>query len=184
MKYDHMMIDLETLGTSTNAMVVTVAAVVFNVDPAGIEFGPGIDMSVDIERAAKDGAVINVDTVTWWLTQSEEAREALVAKLVKGDLETAVLHELSLLYAEYTHPLTQVWSLPAAFDLRLLREMAARHDMALPWPHWQERCLRTAAAMHPRGKELRVKPELAHDAMSDAVAQARWLGRLMVGRGV
>ena len=40
------------------------------------------------------------------------------------------------------------------------------------WPHWGNRCLRTLLAMHPVD---RVKPEVPHVALSDAIAQARTL---------
>ena len=179
-RWPDLMIDIETMGKGTNALILSIGVVAFDRD--GTALGPDLHLHIDAEQAVRGGAVIDISTVLWWLQQTYDARAALVGGQVCAMHESKVLTSLHDWFKVYMDPDARVWALPPLFDLRLIHEMAARRLLPLPWKHWRERCLRTVADEHPRGAELRVRPELAHDALSDAVAQAQWVMALRANK--
>lgn len=169
------MIDIETLGKSTNALALSLAAVCF--DPDSNHVGPTFHMHIDAEMAVRNGARMDVSTVLWWMRQSEEARKAIGEGQHDSVPEALVLSMLSSWFHTHTIGPVEVWALPPQFDLRIIREMAERNGgMDLPWQHWKECCLRTTAGeLHGGAASIRPRPRLAHDALEDAIAQAMWL---------
>lgn len=172
-RWPDLMIDIETMGKGANALILSIGAVAFDRD--GTALGPSLPWHIDAEQAVRGGAVVDISTVLWWMQQSGAARAALVGGQANAMHEGKVLVSLHDWFKVHMDPDARVWALPPVFDLRIIHEMAARRLLPLPWKHWRERCLRTAADEHRRGAELRVRPELAHDALSDAVAQAQWV---------
>lgn len=65
-----------------------------------------------------------------------------------------------------------MWANSPAFDLVMLRNAFNKHHVDAPWGFWIERDFRTFLSMTNAD---RVKPEVAHDALSDAKAQAQTL---------
>src|SRR5262245_59102066 len=73
----HAMIDLETLGTGKDGLILSMGAVAFN--PLGDGFvGAPFKHNVAIQSALDGGATVQAETIRWWLEQSEEARVALM----------------------------------------------------------------------------------------------------------
>ncbi|EFO2618384.1 exonuclease, partial [Escherichia coli] len=77
----HLMIDLETMGTNTNAPIVVIGAVFF--DPQTGEIGPVFYIVISLTDAMNTGAVPDGGTIKWWLKQSSEARAAILTGQVK-----------------------------------------------------------------------------------------------------
>ncbi|HAN6200867.1 TPA: exonuclease, partial [Escherichia coli] len=77
----HLMIDLETMGTNTNAPIVVIGAVFF--DPQTGEIGPVFYIVISLTDAMNTGAVPDGGTIEWWLKQSSEARAAILTDQVK-----------------------------------------------------------------------------------------------------
>jgi Mesyanzhinovviridae exonuclease len=81
MAKNHVMLDLETLGTEAGCVVVAIGAVAF--DPMGAYVHPP-DMTnlqsdefyavIDIQSCLDAGLRINGNTLYWWLQQSPDAR--------------------------------------------------------------------------------------------------------------
>lgn len=173
--YTDLMVDLETLGTTPDAPILSIGAVLFSSQHGMTGNEPKFHVGINLDDQLKRGAVPDASTMMWWLEQSAEARAELLR------MQRAARH-----FAEAVGALDRfvgtinvavhdikVWSLPASFDLTILRRAGHRYGSVMPWDHWNERCLRTLGDEFP--KNLRPKPELAHDALSDAVAQAHWL---------
>lgn len=68
---NHVMLDLETLGTEHDAMIISIGAVAFRFDDVPILADRFFYTAVDIERSSGS---ISPSTVNWWLKQSDEAR--------------------------------------------------------------------------------------------------------------
>jgi exodeoxyribonuclease VIII len=68
----HIMLDIETLGTSTNAPVISIGAVAFY--PHDLSIGQAKQWNInDIEHQIKLGRAFDFATIKWWLNQSKEA---------------------------------------------------------------------------------------------------------------
>lgn len=169
---NHFMIDIETLGTAPGSVITSIGAVRF--DPDGDTLGSSMQVHVRAESCVQSGMQIDAGTVLWWLGQSDIAREAFV----HGQRATAVVlpQALALLY-EWLHTSAGepvVWGNGATFDIVMLEDAYRRCHMTPRWKYRNVRCYRTVLAEFGIESDW-VKPEVAHDALSDAVAQAKTL---------
>jgi len=159
----NVMLDLETLGTRPGSVIVSIGAVFF--DEAGL--GPKTTIAIDIADAQREGLTIDAETVRWWLAQSPAAKEAFGFDGLS--LRTALKQFTEWLQTHNQGKAPRIWGNGASFDLALLAEAYARCGMDRPWRYSHERCYRTLAAGTCITKP---EPEIAHNALSDAIAQA------------
>jgi exodeoxyribonuclease VIII len=181
---NHVMLDLETLGTTADAAVLSIGAVRF--DPHADKLGERPDdkfyASISIDSNQVLGRRIQEDTMLWWLTQSREAQQ--VFHEPKQTLEAALLA-----LTDWLAPIgdkIEVWAKPAKFDIAILEHAFAQVNLDCPWPHWASNCL---ASFKKRVYELDAvgvpsapKPEIAHNALHDAIAQAKYVQLLIAHR--
>ena len=79
-------IDIETLGTSHNSVILSIGAVEFDGEKLGKEF----EIFIDPESCTDHGLVIDASTVMRWMRQSDEARGEL-PKRTGVPLDEAIL---------------------------------------------------------------------------------------------
>lgn len=155
-------IDLETLGNTANAPVLSIGLVVFN--DGGIV--KGHEWFPDLQEQLNLGAMPDAATILWWFSQSPEARLSQVNSA--RDPVQQVLGEVGAVFARYD--VGEVWGNGPSFDCTILAELFRRHGLAAPWDFWKERCVRTVLSLNPTRE--RVRPLIPHCALSDAEAQA------------
>jgi len=172
MKLNHAMIDIEALGNCTNGLILSIGAI--NFDPHGDLGVNEFKVNISIQSALNAGAKINGSNIEWWLRQEIAAiRAAFYDPLPLPELEAlrALRRWLDEFKIEY------VWSHGCNYDLRLLAQAYERHDYRLPWHYRNERDTRTLfEAANIGDAEWRVGHALttiAHDALQDAIRQAR-----------
>ena len=162
-----LMIDLETLDTTATCVIVSIGAVPFDLE-RGTVGSDGFYRVLDVNKQHK--RTTSDSTLAWWSKQSREARA------VFDDPNQIELHEalaqLKLFIG--THQ-PRVWSNGANFDQPILAHAYSQLDMKEPWPYWGSRCVRTYAALPGADRVPRVKPKIAHNALSDAEAQAEYV---------
>lgn len=160
------MIDLETLATSTDAVILTIGAVKF--DPFGSDIkDPKMDsfyVKVDIDSCDELGLVSNDDTIAWWANQSKEAQ----AEAFDGDDRIHIRDAFDQLY-KFCWGAKRVWSNGASFDVPICEHVYRKLNKAIPWPFWSVRDVRTAFDL---GINPNRPPVLAHHALQDAWNQA------------
>jgi len=165
MKTD-IMIDLETLATSTDAAILTIGAVKF--DPFGRELKePDMDSfycRVDLDSCHELGLAVNDDTIAWWANQSKEAKEEAFGE----DNRIHIKDAFEQLY-KFCWGAKRVWSNGAAFDVPICETVYKRIGKAIPWSFWQVRDVRTAFDL---GINPIRPPVTAHHALEDAWNQA------------
>jgi len=160
------MIDLETLATSTDAAILTIGAVKF--DP----FGSVADFSendkfyvkVDLDSCNELNLTVSDDTINWWATQSKEAQDEAFSPKNRIHIEDAFAD----LY-KFCWGAQRVWSNGAGFDVVICETIFNKIHKAVPWKFWQVRDVRTIF-------DLGIDPQrpqvTAHNAVEDALAQA------------
>lgn len=160
------MIDLETLATSTDAAILTIGAVKF--DPFGMDVEePAMEsfyVKVDIDSCHEIGLVTNDDTIAWWANQSKEAQE----EAFSPDNRIHIADAFNQLY-KFCWGAKRVWSNGAAFDVVICETVFKRINKAVPWNFWQVRDVRTAFDL---GINPNRPPVLKHHALEDAWNQA------------
>lgn len=160
------MIDLETLATSTDAVILTIGAVKF--DPFGSDIKePAMDsfyVKVDIDSCDELGLVSNDDTIAWWAQQDKQAQ----AEAFEGDDRIHIRDAFDQLY-KFCWGAKRVWSNGAAFDIPICEHVYKKLNKAIPWQFWAVRDVRTAFDL---GINPNRPPVLAHHALQDAWNQA------------
>lgn len=157
------MIDIETLGTNPGACIVSIGAVRFSrADGIGEEFFE----SVNLADAQDQGLHIDAGTVTWWLTQSAEARDQLDGGVL---LDTALRR-----LGDFIPDGATVWANSPAFDCVLLQSAYRAVGRDCPWKYYQQedyRTLRNELGFEEDDSAAGVK----HNALADARRQTRAL---------
>jgi hypothetical protein len=167
----NIMIDLETLDTTPDAAILSIAAVAFD------RYG---NIAGKLHRYTEDcpsgSATKSTDTILWWMVQDEEARR-LQAGAERAPL-TRVLEEVSAFFGSFEGQEIAVWGNGAAFDNVILRRAYERNGLEAPWLYRQDRCYRTLAKLFPCVKASEFAGT-KHDALADAMNQARHLWEIL-----
>ena len=171
----HLMIDLETMGTNTNAPIVVIGAVFF--DPQTGEIGPVFYIVISLTDAMNTGAVPDGGTIEWWLKQSSEARAAILTGQVKLKDSLSRFREFINEYSD--EKFVQVWGNGATFDNAILRTSYERLDIPCPWRYHNDRDVRTIVEL---GKTIDFDARtvipfegVRHNALDDARHQAKYV---------
>jgi hypothetical protein len=164
----HVMVDLETLGTVADAVILSIGAVRFDLDSSAID-DMGFYASISIDSNLQAKRRIQEDTLLWWLKQDAAAQE--VFHEPKKTLEVALGEFGDWLGNNEAH----VWSNGADFDLPMLAHAYTSFGMEVPWKFWNSNCFRTYKKL-PGAKTIRSAPTgVKHNALSDAYQQAQTL---------
>jgi len=168
-EFVHAMLDLETLSTKANAVISQIGACVFNED---IEY-PTLHKHISISSCLHKGLVVEEATILWWMKQSDEVRAAFQKSSIgiKGAL-IAFQDWCRIVEQEAGKPIA-LWGNGASFDNAILSTAYARCHYRQPWQFWNDKCYRTVKNQFP--EVPKVVPEIAHNALSDAEAQAEHL---------
>ena len=173
------MLDIETLGNSSNAAIVQIAACFFDIETGDI--GAEFDILVDIQDSAAYGA-IDPSTIKWWFGQSEQAQKVITDGFTQ--LEHA-LHEFKdFLYGdEESTSKIQVWGNGSGFDNVILANAYKALKMPVPWKHWNDRDVRTIVELGRSIKNVDPKKYMPfdgtpHNALDDAKHQAKYVSEI------
>lgn len=171
-----MMLDIETFSTAQDALVLSVAAVLF--DPYG-EPGSIIDCMHVPLTLEQPGSKTDLNTVLWWLGQGEAGAALLqLRKEVPPHSPSQMFSEMHRMCVENdAYPFT-VWGNSCSFDCGILRRLAEREGCTLPWSYRDERCFRTYKEMFKGLYEDPGIEGVAHDAAYDAMYQAHVLQQI------
>ena len=170
MKYENVMIDLETMGTNNNAAIIAIGAVTFDFEG---NIGPTFYETIDLASSVENGGVMDASTVLWWMKQSGDARKEFERE---GLLEYVVLEHFQEFLAQFGSDV-KVWGNGASFDNVILANAYTRWVMDKPWQYYNDRCYRTMKGLHP---EIMMEREgTHHNALADAISQAKHLQRIM-----
>ena len=164
----HVMVDIETLGTTPGSVISAIGAVEF--DPATLTLGKQFYMPIDVADAQRNGFTIDAGTVLWWLEQSAEARAEMTSSLRAGVYSAMAMFLEYLQQDDADIENVLLWGNGASFDNVLLAAACDRLGLQKP-KFWNDRCFRTLKSLFPI--ETRPKPEVPHHAMYDAIAQAQ-----------
>ena len=169
-KPNHVMVDVETMSTKTNAAIVSIGAVIF--DP---RHNVVTDKTFYVELNWRDQDFdhdrdIDPETQTWWRTQTEHARKALggTVNLVEG-----LTQFRDWLLANNPNDV-KVWGNGPTFDISIIESAMAATRIEVPWRFWNIRCCRTIKDMYgtQRGALREGRNVASHNALEDAQQQA------------
>lgn len=160
------MVDLESLGTTADAVILSIGAVKFDLATGQIDDN-GFYSSISVESNLAWKRRISEDTLLWWFKQEAAARQVFFEP--KESLEAGLV-QLSDWIGTGTY---EVWSNGADFDLPMLAHAYTDLGIEIPWKFYLSRCYRTYKNL-PGAKDIRVpNAGVKHNAMADAYTQAQ-----------
>ena len=159
------MIDLETLDTTPNCVVLTIGAVIF--DPKGMGVIEKLELRPTIEDQTEIyNRTINEDTLKWWAEQSPDALEEAL-----GDQGRTSFRDCMEKLYKFCWNHRAVWSNGASFDVVVMESAWRNLEMRIPWPFYTIRDTRTLYEV--AGVKLRDGGHTtSHKAVEDAERQA------------
>lgn len=158
----NVMVDLETLGNGSSAVIVSIGACKFDV-LTGISEDTFYTV-VHPQSCVSTGMEMDASTVVWWMSQSEEAR-----KVFSDSSAVPIQDALSSFSAWYPQD-AALWGNGASFDNTILANAYRLTGQRPPWKFWNDRCYRTLKNMMPLVQHEREGTH--HNALDDAVFQA------------
>ena len=165
---NHVMLDLETLGTSSNAALLAIGAIEF--DPDAGTLGREFYQVIDPDSCVRYGLTLDVSTILWWMHQDDDVRQAVTR--LGAHLATA-LNEFAAWYPGQA----ALWGNGSDFDNVILASAYRAAGIHRPWRYSANRCYRTLKAVRPDIELERTGTH--HHALDDARTQARHAIRIL-----
>ncbi|ELP2905927.1 3'-5' exoribonuclease [Escherichia coli O5] len=173
--WDHLMIDLETMGKNPDAPIASIGAVFF--DPQTGETGPEFSKIIDMDTC---GGTVDISTIKWWLKQSREAQSAILTDEIP--LDDALLQFREFIDENSGESFVQVWGNGANFDNVILRRSYERQEIPCPWRYTNDRDVRTMVAlglvMDFDARNVITFEGDRHNALHDARYQAKYVSAI------
>jgi len=160
--YD-VMIDIETLGTDRNSIILTIGAVKF--DRANENFNEEFYKRVSIDSCKQLGMTFDKATMEWWNKQSKEVRDEAFYATPREDIKE-VLTALKTFVGDGT----KVWSHGSCFDIVMLEDIYKKCGISVPWKFWNIRDTRT---LYDVTSVSLLADKNAHNALYDCQRQVK-----------
>lgn len=174
----NIMVDLETMSSAPNAAIVAIGATTFGNGEGARSF---FQRAVHLNSSHGEGLHIDPNTVVWWLRQPQPIINATF-----NTGEAVGLREALESFSEWVHAVGReqevlLWGNGAAFDNVVLRSAYTALGLPAPWSFRGDRCYRTIKATAPH--IIAPVNDRPHEALSDAITQARHLEAIWQARG-
>jgi hypothetical protein len=166
----HVMVDLETLGTTPDSVILSIGAVRFCLDTGKVD-DKAFYASVSVDSNLALGRKLSEDTLVWWFKQDKAAQYVFHEE--KDTLEAA-LESLTEWFGStrFKPENTLVYSKGADFDIPMLSHAYSQFGWETPWQFWNTRCFRTYSKLPQAARVSAPEAGIKHNALSDAIAQA------------
>ena len=171
--YYDAMLDLETLGTDPDAVILSAGLVLFNLEEED-DYDTLADSDAkrvwystfEPQDQIDLGSTVTFSTIKWWLEQHKLAQAVFHVKHPKPN-ET-ILEDLCEFLGDAQE--ITLWGNGSGFDIPIFRHMFKIYNIKFPFRHWNENDLRTMRRM--AGKpELQIVRGVYHNALDDAQYQ-------------
>jgi DNA polymerase III epsilon subunit-like protein len=168
----HVMIDLETWGTSPYSTIIEIGACTF--DPYAITSNMIIADRFEVAIAPIDaGLRVDVETLMWWMAAERDAARAIWLSKPRVAIRVALdgfADWLRSVSANDQCTDVRMWGNGAGFDNMLLRQAYEMNSREAPWSFRHDRCFRTLCNLLTLEEEYYLGT--AHTALADAENQA------------
>lgn len=167
----HIMLDIETLGTGSNSLVLSIGAVEFSL--SGTTFRQfSVNLPI-LEQIINPTVEVDMDTIKWWKSQSAEAKAALLhkkpCKSVKEGLKA--FHDF---IKTFENPV--IWGNGCTFDNVIMRNLFKSFNLDFPTPFYTDMDVRTVVQLADYEKVNKLTGKFTgtkHDAIADCLHQVK-----------
>lgn len=166
------MIDIETLATTPNSAILTIAAVKFNRKD---EIKPLEKLDTFYSRiqhgsCQKLGMYVDVETVRWWNLQTTDAKYEAFDNPDRTHIKDSLLK-----LADFLKGCKCVWANSPNFDCVILENAFKLCEIEVPWKFWNLRDCRTVYDLGKVNLKSFSSLKDSHNALNDSYNQIRAL---------
>jgi len=167
------MVDIETLGTDSNSVIVSISAVAFDI--ANGKVGETFEVGIDILEQALHGGMVDNGTIAWWSTQSKEAKKTLT-KISSQPVEQALSGFNKWLVDTVSVDLKDVklWGNGSGFDNVIIRNLYRRSNIDFVLPYWCDNDVRTLVTLANIDTRDYTFEGVKHNGIDDCKHQIRY----------
>lgn len=171
---EHVMIDIETLGSDSFSSVVSIGAVQFDIETG--EYGSEFYVEVSPKSCENYGLHVSQSTIDWWNKTNPNELEKIYSR--GEDLYVSLLHfkkwfieiEINLLNESGLYVLGN----SNRFDLGLLDNALKSTGLSVFWNFRNERDVRTLTWLYPKIRDLEPAAGMSHNALDDCKYQINY----------
>jgi len=159
------MLDIETFGNKSNALIVQVAMQYFNRNTG--QLGNSMYVNIDVEDSLSKGFDMDTETLDFWAQQPKEIFESLQVNPVKCD-------EAAKMIKKFIKFGSKIWC-HATFDAPIVGNYFNKLNIKLPWGYKNVRDIRTLVELS--GIDLdkyNWEEGKTHNAMDDVRFQIKY----------
>jgi hypothetical protein len=140
MSQKEVMVDIETLGTTPNSVILTIGALKFerNKGLQKLEDLEQFSCRIDVNSCVYLGLEINKETEEWWENQSEVARNEVFNTENRIPIKEALLK-----LSDFCRGCKCFWANSPNFDFVILENCYRKCGLEYPWKFWLLRDTRT-----------------------------------------
>lgn len=164
---NNIMLDIETLSTKPNAVIMQIAAVKFEFGSDKIE---KFEVNCNIKSSIDLGLHVDPKTVDWWKSKPPE-------QLVTISKNSQPIFDCIQQFSEFVgNPNDMVlWSNGNNFDFPIIESTCDMLGIRVPWNYWNLRDARTVYAVF--GLDFKTYPRVGtyHNAIDDCLTQIKAL---------
>jgi hypothetical protein len=173
----HATIDIETLGTNPDTVVLTIGGIKFNPredDGLHSEFY----YRLDADEQIKMGRTVDDATLLWWEKQDEEVKKEALQSEGRVPVEDA-LKALN----KWLVGVDKIWCQGPLFDIGILQNLYAEMNLHHNWPFYIIRDSRTLFSLMDKDPRKEID-FAAHNALADAIVQSLCIQKVYKKLGV
>lgn len=170
------MLDLETLSTRPEAVILTIGAVKFNPFVQD-EFGETLYIKPNVDEQIEVGRHVDEGTIEWWGKQPEDIREDAMGEDGRISIEDTLKRLNKFLVGA-----DNIWAQGPIFDIGILENLYRARTQPPPWQHWRIRDSRTLFGVH--GDPRKQGRDGFHNAVADCVYQAQGVQQIFSELGL
>jgi len=169
------MLDIETLDTEGYPVILSIAAVEFDITTGGT--GDEFYKVINLRSSLDHGFNLSADTLLWWMEKDELLRKKFCKdSKVLFSIKDALVG-LDDWFSDWSYrKQSQVWGRGPSFDQAILRNAYRKLGFSgVPWNVKNERCVRTMEMLYPEIKANHVRTGMDHDPSSDCKNQIAYV---------
>jgi len=164
--YPDLMLDIETLATSNNAVVTQIGVCAFDIETG--DWQESRCFNIQIQDQLDRGRVITQRTLDWWINQI--LADGKCTWTTNRYDPVAVLQEIKLYTTDSCAKNYNVWS--HTFDTNIMSDLSSTYNHKLPWTYRQQRDIRTLTCLAGYKKKPKVDGfDKTHNALDDCLYQ-------------
>jgi len=169
-KFSHLMVDLESLGKTADAVILSIGSVPFDMNG---EIGESFEVFPQVQSQIKDRK-IEWSTIKWWFDQDDIVRRQQADAERHQNLKDC-LYSLDFFIQWHCTDNFRIWANGASFDTPMLNHAYDQFGMETPWSYRNQLDTRTMVYMSKISVRKYDSSGIQHSAVDDCKWQISWL---------